>query len=163
MIVTTARYRKWQVPFLENTKENEATGCIEWIAARHPQGYGLARRVIGEPSEPRAHRRAWIMAKGPIPSGLCVLHRCDNPCCVNVDHLFLGTDADNSKDKYSKRRNLNLAGAEHGRSRFFPEDVLRIREAHLFGARIADLSRAYGVSDTAVHKIIKRENWAHLG
>jgi hypothetical protein len=102
------------------------------------------------------------MANGEIPSGMHVLHRCDNPSCVNPEHLFLGTDADNTRDKMSKRRSVNLAGAEHGRSKLTPEDVLRIRESRLFGARPEDLRKIYGVTDAAIHRIIKRQNWAHL-
>jgi hypothetical protein len=162
-IATSSRYWKKQVAFSSNVCINELTGCHEWQGSRHPQGYGLAKRVICEPVEPRAHRRAWIIANGPIPDGMLVLHDCDNPCCVNVDHLSLGTDADNSDDMYSRRRNVNLSGAEHARSKFSPEDVLRVKEAHKFGARPVDLCRIYGVSDAAVHNILSGKSWKHLG
>jgi hypothetical protein len=161
-IATHSRYWRLQVPFASNTRHHELTGCIEWTGTRHPQGYGLARRVVGEPIEPRAHRRAWIMAHGPIPDGMLVLHSCDNPCCVNVEHLRLGTDADNSDDKYSRGRNRNLRGTAHGMSRLLEEDVLRIREAHLFGAKLTDLGRIYGVSDVAISHVVRRKNWAHV-
>ena len=57
--------------------------------------------------ERRAHRAAWVDANGPISEGMCVLHRCDNPPCVNVDHLFLGTQADNIADMVAKGRYIS--------------------------------------------------------
>ncbi len=83
--------------------EQPATGasCWIWAASRNPEGYGhffFDGQVIG------AHRYSWIRKFGAIPDGLCVLHRCDNPRCVNPEHLFLGTKDDNNQDKVKKGR-----------------------------------------------------------
>jgi len=85
------------------------TPCIEWTGARHRFGYGDLR--IGGKLY-RAHRLAWEREHGPIPAGMSVLHRCDNPPCYNVDHLFLGTQADNNRDMAAKGRHW-LAGRTH--------------------------------------------------
>lgn len=80
------------------------TGCIEWQGGRTPQDYGktwFEGRTIG------AHRLAWIVTNGPIPNGLQVCHRCDNPPCCNPEHLFLGTAAENQHDKGQKGRARN--------------------------------------------------------
>jgi hypothetical protein len=84
------------------------SGCIEWTAAADRLGYG--RFGIGKKVY-LSHRVAWEWERGPIPSGLCVLHRCDNPRCVNVAHLFLGTRADNTSDMLAKGRGVNPIAA----------------------------------------------------
>lgn len=76
--------------------------CLEWTGARTQAGYGKAS-VAGVRWIP-AHRAAWELANGPIPDGTYVLHRCDNPPCVAVNHLFLGTHSDNMRDMLSKNR-----------------------------------------------------------
>jgi hypothetical protein len=73
--------------------------CWFWIGPHSPRGYGLINR---EGPYIQAHRTAWMLLKGEIPTGLDVLHKCDIPQCVNPDHLFLGTDADNALDRASK-------------------------------------------------------------
>lgn len=78
--------------------------CIEWSGARDRQGYGR-RRYQGRNA--LAHRVAWTEAHGPIAEGLDVCHRCDNPACVNIDHLFLGTHQDNMRDCKTKGRGRN--------------------------------------------------------
>jgi hypothetical protein len=79
--------------------------CLIWTGALLRSGYGsLALRLAGEKRESRAHRVAWIVFRGPIPAGMQVLHRCDTPACVNVEHLFLGTQGDNVFDAIEKGR-----------------------------------------------------------
>lgn len=75
--------------------------CLVWTKGLTGNGYG--RLVVGG-QRVRAHRYAWEMTHGPIPTGFCVLHACDVPTCVNVKHLFLGTHADNARDRDTKKR-----------------------------------------------------------
>jgi len=88
--------------FLSKVSLQITSGCWVWTGFRNAQGYGhfaLDGYKVG-----RAHRASWVLHRGSIPTGLCVLHRCDNPSCVNPDHLFLGTDADNAHDRDAKGR-----------------------------------------------------------
>lgn len=77
------------------------SGCTLWLGSVYGIGYG---KVSWQGRQRPAHRMAWIDAHGSIPNGLLVLHKCDVPSCINVDHLFLGTDADNAADKARKMR-----------------------------------------------------------
>lgn len=90
-------------------KITESTsGCWEWNRGRNRDGYGrlswsygLVQKFGGERA---AHRIAWILTHGPIPRGMLVLHKCDNPPCINPDHLMLGTELTNMQDKIHKGR-----------------------------------------------------------
>lgn len=77
------------------------SGCWLWNARIHPNGYGAFG--FGDVVY-KAHRAAWMIYRGAIPTGMCVLHRCDVPRCVNPDHLFLGTQIDNVRDMVQKKR-----------------------------------------------------------
>lgn len=79
-------------------------GCLEWTGTINKSGYGLIS-IHGKPV--RAHRFAWELVNGPIPPGLFACHKCDNPPCCNVEHLFLGTHDDNMVDMAVKNRSYN--------------------------------------------------------
>lgn len=132
------------------------TSCQEWRGAKDSSGYGN-RTVGGKPI--KAHRQAWIDVRGAIPDGMCVLHSCDNPSCVNVAHLFLGSKQDNYDDMARKGRAHKARGEASGQSKIRSEDASRIREAHLFGARQVDLASVFGLGQTTVSAITRGVTW----
>lgn len=79
-------------------------GCWIWMGPTKIDGYG---RINVNQRNCHAHRISWELYKGPIPQGMCVLHRCDTPSCVNPHHLFLGTKIENNKDRDNKKRTRN--------------------------------------------------------
>lgn len=94
-----------EAKFWGNVRIGARHECWPWTAARHPRGYGhlwIRRRAVN------AHRISWVLSHGEIPDGLSVLHHCDNPPCVNPNHLFLGTQQDNVKDMVEKGRWRNV-------------------------------------------------------
>jgi hypothetical protein len=100
---------------------------------------------------------AWLWANGPIPDGLCVCHRCDVAGCVRIDHLFLGTQADNMQDMIDKGRQ---AKGEHGGNAYLTADQVRAIRAST--APQCEIARTFGTSQANVHLIRARKNWRWL-
>lgn len=127
--------------------------CIEWTKGTNQKGYG---RKWVDGKLVAAHRHAYEEVHGPIPDGLVVMHLCDNPRCYNVEHLTLGTHADNSDDKVRKGRQ---AKGETLSEKLTETDVLTIRTLNLPHAEIAKI---YGVSQSTITRIIRRDTWRHI-
>lgn len=131
-----------------------ASGCWEWTKARDKDGYGKTsvnyRRV-------RCHRHAYELARGPVPGGLCVLHSCDNPPCCNPDHLFLGTNQENTRDKIAKGRQVRGEATVTAKLTAF--DVGRLREMRASGRSYPSLAREFGISYCHARRICLGESW----
>lgn len=133
--------------------------CWTWLATRHPRGYGF---IWFEGRNHYAHRISWLLENGPIPEGMGVCHHCDNTFCVNPAHLFLGTQADNSRDAAKKGRLERGAGKT--KTKLTRVDVLEIRRRYREGRRRIqlDLAREFGLSESHIGKVVKRNSWAWL-
>lgn len=146
--------------FLKWTNVLGPNECWEWKGSRHQsRWHGQWRNGIGEIE--LAHRAAWRMMRGPIPTDMFVLHKCDNPICVNPSHLFLGSQSDNAKDMWAKRRAnpKSSIGEKHGNSKLTADLVRDIRSSKEAGNVLAV---RLGISNATICDIRKRRTWKHI-
>lgn len=139
--------------------------CWEWMGSRNEKGYGLVRhdgRML------RAHRYAWEEENGPIPDGIKVCHRCDNPPCVRPDHLFLGTQRENLLDAESKGRKFSpfrgqvQIGEANRYARMTDERVRETRRLSAAGVRQKDIAEQFGVVPETISHILRGKTWTHV-
>lgn len=158
--------------FQKKIQSGRSKSCWEWQAAKS-RGYGkfgLKGHLFS------AHRIAWFLSYGPIPTGLCVLHSCDNHSCCNEDHLFLGTNADNTHDAVRKNRMARgirngtqthpekiARGEQNGNSKFTTKQVLKIRARYKTRKMTHwALAQEYGATERCIQQIVNRKTWTHV-
>lgn len=125
--------------------------CWEWTASCIAFGYG---HFLWDKKLHLSHRISWIIVNGTIPDDLFVLHKCDNPACVNPDHLFLGTKQDNSIDMFSKNR-VSRKGENNSRHKLTDIQVAEIRRRYAAGGIIQqELANEYGVNQMQISAIV---------
>lgn len=146
------------VPRLEAQSTPEPnTGCLLWFGRADVGGYGRLR-VNGR--ETRATRAALEAAGVVVPKGAWVLHRCDQPACVNPAHLFVGTHAENMADMVRKDRQSR--GALHARARLTVADVRRMRSLFAAGETVRSLIGLFSVKASCVRAVVARQTWRHV-
>jgi hypothetical protein len=131
--------------------------CIEHLGYKNEHGYGW---VTFRGKNMVASRRAWIIANGEIPDGMKVLHRCDNPACVNPEHLFLGTQKDNVHDMINKGRKwigvaVRKTDGKPARALLSDSDISRIRQLRSSGKSQTDIAREIGVSQGCISQLLR--------
>ena len=131
--------------------------CWLWEANKNKQGYG---RFWDGHRKRRSHRVAYNLCFGPIPDGMLVCHRCDNPSCVNPAHLFLGTHADNMADAAEKGRLFH--GEQHYRAKLTAEDVQCIKQLFGEGMDQKEIGRQHGVHRSTIGAILSGRTWKHI-
>jgi len=139
----------------------ESSECWNWKASTG-SGYG---KIKFGPKYVGAHRLMYQMFYGPIPQGLFVCHRCDNPKCVNPRHLFVGTNSENIQDAISKGRTWrsNNQGEHNPRATLTESDVLDIRRKRKQGLSFATINKDYPVGRTAIQDCaIGGRKWKHI-
>lgn len=145
---------------LERTSKDADSGCWLWQGCR-VRGYGHLQ-VGGRPR--RVHRLAYAEFVGPIPPGLHVLHKCDTPACVNPEHLFLGTHADNMADRTRKGRVAHNKGERCGKSKL-TEPAVEVARWMRFIHRMSyvRIAKAYNVTPGAIREAcVPNRSWKHV-
>lgn len=154
------RYRDMRERLMEKILVDPETGCWNWTACKVRDGYGR----IGDRGRKLklAHRISYELHRGAIPDGIHVCHRCDNPACINPDHLFLGTNDDNIADKVAKGRSPCQKGRDNGNAKLTEADVHAIRAAKACWGINMKLAKQYGVVNSMISDIRGGRKWAHL-
>lgn len=152
---------RYILPFWDNVYiPQDENACWTWKGMLDKDGYGYYRV---DKRTRRAHRVSWELANGPIPEGLFVCHKCDNPPCVRSDHLFLGTAQDNARDRGSKNRGRQQQGTSNSMSKLTDESVIEIRALHKAGGwSHSALASKFGVSRRTIGFVVNRVVWKHL-
>ncbi len=132
--------------------------CWEWAAAVRKKTEGYGAFWMGGRHQP-ASKVAWVLTNGDVPSGLQVLHTCDNPPCCNPAHLFLGTNRQNNADKVSKKR--HVFGVRVATAKLTPENVLKIRALKSTMTQ-REIAAEFNITPAYVGEICRRESWKHL-
>lgn len=131
--------------------------CWPWTGSTDGKGYG---KLHVRPKMWSAHRLAWKIHYGALDDNLSVLHRCDNPRCVNPDHLFLGTVADNNADMRAKGRHAH--GEKQYRALLTADQVRSIRQKATDGTSLTEIARQMGVSRSSIGAIVRGKLWKHI-
>lgn len=143
-------------------KVDKSGDCWLWLGSTWHYGYGCI--YVAKPRKAaNAHRVSYEMANGPIPKGLFVLHRCDNPRCVRPSHLFLGTQMDNVRDMVNKgRERFSHRGEKHPSVKLSESEVIDIRRQSARGQSQRSIAREYGVTRSAITGILHKRTWGWL-
>ena len=160
-----------------NKVTTSVDGCWMWTGATDSKGYGRfsmggSHKLDGSRrnSMVAAHRFSYELVNGSIPKtsayhGMCVLHKCDTPGCVNPRHLFLGTNEDNVHDMDRKGRRINgqLSGSSHANSKLVESDVLLMLDMYR-SSRVSqtELAKRFNVCSATVNHILNGRIWSHL-
>lgn len=149
-------------------KVDRSGDCWLWTAATS-NGYGILAVKHRSPTPLRAHRLSWEIHHGPIPGNMHVLHACDERRCVRVEHLWLGTNADNTADRVAKGRTRTWAtersrlGERHPRARLTDDIVREARRAWQAGEQTSvSLASMHGVAQATMHAALTRRTWGHV-
>jgi len=147
--------------FFERVYPEPNTGCWLYSGGMNPGGYGV---VYGTRCDDfnLAHRYSYFLHNGDFDRSLCVLHKCDNPICVNPDHLFLGTLLDNNRDRANKNRTVAPKGQNNHLSVLKESDAIEILRLYKNGGTPTKISKQLAIKRETINGIIHNRNWKHL-
>jgi len=137
------------------SKVEKSQGCWVWKGAKQSKGYGC---YVLKGRSMTAHRAAWILTHGEIPEGMLVCHKCDNRLCVNPDHLFLGTNADNMRDAVAKRR----AGGTHNHTAKINWNIADLIRSLSYSMKVKEIAGLFGLSRSLVLDVINGRTWKQV-
>ena len=147
--------------FIDRFEEKiaKSDGCWEWAASLAGKGYGQMK-LPKQRKQEYSHRLAYMIYKGPIPDGIYVCHKCDNPKCCNPDHLFLGSSQDNHDDMANKDRSTH--GERNPSVKLSEEQVRQIRVMLSEGIPQSRIAKAFNVAQMTISRINTGDRWRRI-
>lgn len=159
--LTCARRSRPRRDFAERFWEKVDKSGVCWVWMSGCDAYGYGQFALSHSNPGKAHRVSWELANGPIPDGMAVCHRCDNPPCVRPDHLFLAPNSANMADMKAKGR-AGQRGERSHVARLNAKQVLAIRKRRDTGVSESQIAREFGVARATVADVLHRRTWAHV-
>lgn len=149
-------------PISEHIKNHKVSEneCWIFLGNKDKDGYGIFTHGRGK--QLRAHRASYEFHKKTSAFGLLVCHTCDNPSCINPDHLFLGKPKDNTQDMIRKGRKANIKGSIHPSAKLDEIDVIAIKKQRLLGKKLKEIADQFGIAFQTVSEICKGKTWKHI-
>ena len=148
--------------FWHKVEKSTSDKCWEYQASTNIDGYG---KFTLNCIDIAAHRFSWQELHGKIPDGMCILHKCDNPPCVNPSHLYLGTPANNFADMVSrtyKPKILGLKGELNPSAKLTTDEVMSIKILLSYGVRLTAIARSYNRGIGTIFDIKHGRTWSHI-
>jgi hypothetical protein len=147
--------------FLEYVGETTSEGCIIWKGCTNDAGYGIIRESTADGNNVLAHRYAFVQAGGVLEDGQCALHHCDNPPCINPEHLYAGTRDDNAKDRVA--RNRGRKGETIPWAKLKNVDIPVIQKLIKDGVPYTTIQKTYPVAISTFSQIKHGQRWKGAG
>ena len=135
----------------------DKNGCWNWTGSKNPEGYGnvgIGSRKNGTHKTAKAHRVSFFVFNGIDPDGLDVCHKCDNPSCINPDHLSLGTEKDNVRDMMEKGRGSHLPPEKCSATKLTKEQVLQAKQLRKQGKSYYSMAKTFGVYRETIRQAV---------
>lgn len=145
--------------FFRNTYPEPNTGCWLWGRSCRVFGHGQLNGKFNNGFQ-SAHRYSYFLHNGDFDRTMQVLHKCDVPCCVNPDHLFLGTNLDNRID--AVRKNRHQKGSRNKLAKLSEADIPVIRSMRLYGVSNVNIAKRFGVDPSAISHVLRGYSWKHV-
>lgn len=141
-------------------KVEKTDDCWNWTGCRNKHGYGMIGEGGSNGRGILSHRLSWELHNGEIPQGIEVCHKCDNPTCVNPNHLWLGTHAENMRDRSIKGRAYGAKGECNGKAKLNRKLVREIRDLYKTGEfSHTGLAETFNVSKASIYYIVNNKSW----
>jgi len=147
--------RQIHIRFWAKVDKRGPNDCWPWTGTTDKDGYG---EIHFHGKHDKAHRVSWELLHGPIPENMKICHHCDNPPCCNDAHHFLGTTADNNKDRAQKGRNIDNRGIKHSMAKFSLEEIKQIRKIGR-AKTLRCWAKELGVSSSTVWRILNHASY----